>query len=118
MDVLVQLSSGDTFHIRARSEHQAAEIRAAVESAIVAQSFQGSGRSVADELVKLSSLRDAGVLTEQDWERAKVLYLGKHADARSAAIEHLRKLHDLYRAGVLSESEFNMKKWDVLSRGS
>ena len=26
------------------------------------------------------------------------------------------KLHGLRRSGVLSESEFNMKKWDVLSR--
>ena len=28
----------------------------------------------------------------------------------------LRGLFDLFKAGVLSESEFNTKKWDVLAR--
>ena len=30
-------------------------------------------------------------------------------------IAQLRELHSLFQSDVLSESEFNMKKWDVLS---
>jgi hypothetical protein len=71
---------------------------------------------VADELSKLAALRDGGLLSLSEWERATALHLGKPPTARDAAIAQLRSLHALYRDGVLSESEFNMKKWDVLAR--
>lgn len=72
--------------------------------------------SVADELGKLASLRDGGLISDTEWERATALYLGKPPSARDEAIVQLRSLHSLFRDGVLSESEFNMKKWDVLAR--
>lgn len=70
---------------------------------------------VADELSRLAALRDSGVITLQDWEQAKALFLGKPASRRDEAIALLQRLHELRRAGVLSESEYNMKKWDVLA---
>lgn len=71
--------------------------------------------SIADELSKLRSLKDAGALTDEDWEKAKALYLGVSVDKKDKKIELIRKLHDLHKRGALSESEFNMKKWDILS---
>ena len=75
-------------------------------------------RSVADELSELAALRDEGTLTDDDWARAKGLFLGKQPSDRDQAVEHLRKLYELHKAGVLSESEFNSKKWDVLAADS
>lgn len=71
---------------------------------------------VADELRKLSELMQEGVLTQEDFEKSKELYLGKSPSKQEEAAKLLRSLHELYKAGTLSESEFNMKKWDVLAR--
>ena len=51
-----------------------------------------------------------------DWERAKDLFLGKSEDARARAARELRQIYELNKSGVLSDSEFNMKKWDILAR--
>jgi hypothetical protein len=72
--------------------------------------------SVAEQLSKLAELKGQGLLDDGDWQRAKDLFLGKAPDEREQAITNLRQLHGLRESGVLSESEFNMKKWDVLSR--
>jgi hypothetical protein len=69
-----------------------------------------------EELADLAELRSQGLLTATDWRRAKDFFLGKAPDRREECIQNLRQLHGLYSAGVLSESEFNQKKWDVLSR--
>jgi len=61
-------------------------------------------------------LANVWILNEEDWERAKSIFLGKPGNKRDEAVRMLRNLHDLHRAGVLPEGEFNMKKWDVLSR--
>lgn len=73
---------------------------------------------VADELSKLAALRDSGLLSLSEWERATALYLGKPPSARDDAIVQLRSLHALHLDGVLSQSEFNSKKWDVLARNN
>ncbi len=71
---------------------------------------------VADELGKLAVLRDEGVLTDDEFQRSKALFVGATPDQQSEALDLLRQLYALQRSGVLSEMEFNMKKWDVLSR--
>jgi hypothetical protein len=76
----------------------------------------GAPVGVADELAKLAALKDSGMLSEAEWDRATTLYLGKPLTAREEAISQLRSLHSLHVQGVLSESEFNSKKWDVLAR--
>ncbi len=74
---------------------------------------QGSG--IADEIAKLAALASSGVITAAEFERGKQVFLGTAPDEAAAMVAHLRQLHDLYRAKVLSESEFNMKKWGLLS---
>jgi len=114
--VHVRLASGDSLVVRTSSAARAKEIRIALDRAITTRETAGNTASVADELGKLASLRGEGILSKDDWERAKDLYLGKQPDEQAAAIVQLKKLHDLHRQNVLSESEFNSKKWDILSR--
>jgi hypothetical protein len=74
------------------------------------------GTGMADELGRLAELVASGVLTQDEFERGKAMFLGSPPDEKEQSILLLRQLHGLYESGVLSESEFNMKKWDVLSR--
>jgi len=67
-------------------------------------------------VISRPELRDDGIINESDWGRAKDLFLGKPEDQQDRAAHDLRQLNDLYQSGVLSQSEFDMKKWDVLSR--
>jgi len=71
---------------------------------------------VAVQLSALADLKSQGVLGEEDWARAKDAILGKPPSRAEEVIAMLQNLHALYKQGVLSQAEFNMKKWDVLSR--
>jgi hypothetical protein len=73
---------------------------------------------MADELKKLYDLAVQGAITDNEWERAKAMYLGKERDAKQESIRLLAQLFDLHKSGVMSQSEFNTMKWDVLSRNS
>jgi len=116
-NVHVRLASGDSVIVRASTIATATEIRDAIEKAVTDRENAGhASPSVAEELSKLAALRDEGAITSDDWERAKDLYLGKPPSERDESVRQLRKLHDLRRDGVLSESEFNSKKWDILAR--
>ena len=75
----------------------------------------GVGAGVADEIAKLSELASEGAISSEEFERGKELFLGKPPDEAADKIALLRQLHSLHKSGVLSESEFNMKKWDLLS---
>ena len=74
-----------------------------------------SGKSVAQQIEELKQLFLAGVITAEEFERGKTLFLGAPPDKASAAVKLLSHLDDLRKQGVLSESEFRMKKWDILS---
>lgn len=109
--------SGNKVTVKCWDVKRAHEMKAAIERAMdYRESAAVRGPSVADELGKLAALRDAGVLTEADWSQAKELFLGKRPDAQELAIEQLRQLHSLMLSKVLSESEYNSKKWEILSR--
>ncbi|MHA1815740.1 MAG: SHOCT domain-containing protein [Candidatus Heimdallarchaeaceae archaeon] len=69
-----------------------------------------------DQLQKLAELAKQGLLSNEEWERAKELFLGKPAEKQKNIYNTLIHLHTLYKKGVLTESEFNMKKWDILSK--
>jgi hypothetical protein len=73
-------------------------------------------RGVSDALERLATLKREGVLTEEEFERAKNGFVGATVEVGESSAALLRQLHSLYQGGVLSESEFNMKKWDILSR--
>jgi hypothetical protein len=72
--------------------------------------------SIADEIAKLAQLANEGILTQDELSRAKTLFIGMPPNKIDESIHLLRQLKDLHRQGVLSESEFNMKKWDVMSK--
>lgn len=74
--------------------------------------------NMADELTRLAKLVEQGALTEEEWDRAKSALLGKPRDKQTEAIERVSKLHQLHKSGALSLSEFNMTKWDIMSRVS
>ena len=101
------------------TSHECKELITALEGTVsqTRRSAAGAGTgSLAEELKKLSDPKHEWVLTEEDWERAKNLYFGKPNNKKDETVRMLRSLHDLHRSGVLSEGEFNMKKWDILSR--
>lgn len=71
--------------------------------------------SPTDEIEKLHKLFVEGVITAEEFERGKATFLGFPPNKAAAAVELLNNLHQLWKAGALSESEFKMKKWDILS---
>lgn len=95
---------------RVRTTHEAATaLLTRLEGAVPAS-------AVADELQKLAQLAQAGALSADEWQRAKGLILGQPKDKQADAIDRVAKLYRAHKAGALSESEFNMTKWDILSR--
>jgi hypothetical protein len=74
-----------------------------------------SQKSVAQEIEKLGQLFLTGVITAEEFERGKTLFLGTPPDKAASAVELLQSLDALKKQGVLSQSEFNMKKWEILS---
>jgi hypothetical protein len=73
--------------------------------------------SLALELEKLAGLVRTGAITSDEWQHAKALYLGQPNANRENALERIQQLHGLCQSGALSESEFNMVKWDILAKG-
>jgi len=71
--------------------------------------------SVAQEIERLGQLFLKGVITPEEFERGKTLFLGTPPDRAASAVELLQSLDALKKQGVLSQSEFNMKKWEILS---
>ena len=73
------------------------------------------GLSVAEEIDKLEQLFLTNVITMEEFERGKTLFLGAPVDKAASAVELLQNMDALRKKGVLSQSEFNMKKWEILS---
>ena len=69
-----------------------------------------------DALDQLVPLLNDGILTQEEFDRAKDGFLGATVEVRESSVGLLRQLHSLHKSGVLSESEFNLKKWDILSK--
>lgn len=78
------------------------------------EALQGT-KSISEELEKLSQLNKEGILTDNDMEKAKELFLGRTPEKTDQSMMLLRNINELRRQGVLTEMEFNMKKWDILS---
>jgi hypothetical protein len=74
-----------------------------------------SSKSIAQQIEELKELHARGVITSEEFERGKGLFLGAPPDKAAAAIKLLQNLDDLKKQGVISDSEFRMKKWDILS---
>lgn len=73
------------------------------------------GTSVAQDIERLGQLFIAGIITAEEFERGKALFLGAPPNKAASAVELIQNLGNLQKQGVLSESEFRMKKWEILS---
>jgi hypothetical protein len=85
---------------------------------LVAISNRGNGgqaTSVAQEIQKLGLLHSKGFITAEEFERGKALFLGNPPDKARKLLEILATLYRMKKQGALSESEYNTKKWDLLS---
>ena len=76
----------------------------------------GQSVSLAEEIQKFVQLYKDGILTKEEFDSAKNRLTGVSASHIEDVVQLLRGLHQLKEQDVLSRSEFNMKKWDVLSR--
>ena len=72
--------------------------------------------NVAEQLDRLAILKTQGILNDDDWERAKAAIIGKPPSRIEQVVLTLQSMYALFKQGVLTEGEFNMKKWDVLSK--
>lgn len=64
----------------------------------------------------LELLVQRGALTENERLDAKAALEGNPPEEFRTMTRMLTELHHLYEQGILSEAEFNTKKWEVLSR--
>ena len=71
---------------------------------------------VGSEETALNVLVHDGVLSENELLDAKNALWGEPPVEFRKMTRMLSELHHLYKEGVLTESEFNSKKWEVLSR--
>jgi hypothetical protein len=93
------------------------DIDAACAGAVEFAAVQaGKPASPAAEIRKLTGLLDEGILTPEEWQSAKAQLVGLKQNQVDEAVKLLRALHELEKAGGLSEAEYNMKKWDILSQ--
>jgi len=71
--------------------------------------------SISEEITKLHRLKQDGLITAADLEAIKKRITGG-PDNVDQAIRLIRGLGDLRKEGTLTEGEFNIKKWDILSK--
>jgi len=95
---------------------QAMEFANALKNLSMNREVQQGSAGIADELEKLAKLTKDGILTNDELARAKELFLGRPPNHIDQSIQLLMNLKELQKQGVLSESEFNIKKWDILSK--
>jgi hypothetical protein len=75
----------------------------------------GNALSYADELGKLAALQKDGVISMQEFANLKARLASKPSNVQDV-IRLLRGLKELKNEGVLTPGEFDMKKWDILSK--
>jgi hypothetical protein len=69
----------------------------------------------AEQVEKLGQLFLKGMITAEEFERGKALFLGNPPDVAKKTMQTLDDLYRLQQTGALSEGEYNIKKWDLLS---
>jgi hypothetical protein len=75
--------------------------------------FPHSG-DIAAQIEELGNLCKKGEITLAEFERGKALFLGSPPDIAAQTLNVLEGLHKLKTSGALSESEYNIKKWELL----
>ena len=109
------LSNGETFTAYSPHEelrHFTKQLDAVKSGALIVKNTTAA----TDALDQLVPLLNDGILTQEEFDRAKDGFLGATVEVRESSVGLLRQLHSLHKSGVLTESEFNLKKWDILSK--
>ena len=115
VQLLLTLTNGDSIDIISpfvEINQLVKDIDAAKSGALVVKNTTAA----ADALDQLVPLLNDGILTQEEFDRAKAGFLGATVEVRESSVGLLRQLHSLHKSGVLTESEFNLKKWDILSK--
>lgn len=107
---------GHQENMRSNWLNEAEEFAGRLKHLVATKETSQETTSMADEIAKLSHLADEGILSQDELARAKELFLGQPQSKIDQSMQLLRNLKELNKQGILSESEFNMKKWDVLSK--
>ena len=81
----------------------------------VTNAHELGGDGVAAEIEKLGKLFLKGTITSEEFEKGKELFLGTSPNKAVEAVKLVESLHSLFVGGAITEAEFNMKKWDILS---
>ena len=84
------------------------QLRQAVHGSRVSRDLQ----TWVPHLSRLSQLAQQGWLSTAEWQQAKKRLLAGEGDMA----RDLCSLHSLWKAGILTESEYQLKKWSLLSR--
>jgi hypothetical protein len=93
--------------------HEEARVRNDIDA--VSTLSSGHALSYADELGKLAALQKDGVISMQEFDNLKDRLASKPSNVQDV-IRLLRGLKELKNEGVLTPGEFDMKKWDILSK--
>ena len=94
------------------NEQRLANDLAVLSSAAV---HSGSSVNVAAQIEELGKLYKSGIITQEEFDRGKALFFGSPPDVAAKTLSILDGLHKLKTNGALSESEYNVKKWELLS---
>ncbi|MDR3232942.1 MAG: SHOCT domain-containing protein [Planctomycetaceae bacterium] len=70
---------------------------------------------VAQQIQQLADLCSQGAISKEEFDRGKAVFLGNSPDIAKKTIEILDSLYRLKLHGAISESEYNVKKWELLS---
>lgn len=92
------------------------EVFRSLEAAKSGAAIASTITSVEGSLSRLKELLEDGVLTVEEFDRGKSALVGKAADVPESAATSLRQLNNLFLTGVLTESEYKAKKFDVLAQ--
>lgn len=92
------------------------EVFRSLEAAKSGAAIASTITSVEESISRLKALLDEGVLTGEEFDRAKNALIGKAADVPESAATSLRQLNNLFLSGVLTEAEYRAKKFDVLAQ--
>ena len=87
-----------------------------LQHAMTGSALARQSSSVADAVTRLSELRRDGLLTDEEFERAKSGFVGSSIEVTETSAGLIRQLAQLRDAGILDDAEFRIKKWDILSR--
>jgi hypothetical protein len=106
---------GSWLELQSYDVDEATTFKEAFEARSVAMNSVNAVTDMAAQIGALAELRKEGILTEEEFVRAKEAFIGKTPDAQQQAERNLRSLKQLRDSGVLSEAEFRAKKWESLS---